>query len=163
MTLEDIAAHLEIKQVLYRYCRGVDRGERQTISSVYHPGAIDRHGPWQGEGRTFGDYLVPSMDRTPLIGQHHITNVIIELSNDSAAVESYFVAFHPETVDDGSARHVLVAGRYLDHFERRDGVWAIAERTVVVDVSGPLSLETWAGASHFPAGGRREQDPSAHR
>lgn len=161
MTLEDLSAHAEIQQVLYRYCRGVDRGDAEAIAAVYHPGAVDHHGAWEGEGRTFGAYLVPAMDRVPLVGQHHITNVLIELAGAAAAVESYFVAFHPDQGADGP-RHILVAGRYLDRFELRDGRWLIAERRVVIDVSRPLdATANWVGAAGFPAGARRDADPSA--
>jgi len=162
MTLEQLAAHVEIQQVLYRYCRGVDRGDPALIASVYHPGAIDHHGAWTGPGQDFGAYLVPAMDQAPLIGQHHITNALIEVDGETARVESYFVAFHPENDAGGRARHVLVGGRYLDQFARRDGAWKITERRVVLDLSRPLErVEGWAGAAYFPAGARREADPSS--
>ena len=161
MNLDDISAHLEIQQVIYRYCRGVDRGDAALISSVYHPGAIDNHGAWKGEGQAFGDYLVPAMDKVPLVGQHHITNILIEVSGGEAAVESYFVAFHPED-HNGTPRLALVGGRYLDRFERRDGVWLIADRVVVLDVTRTMDrINDWPGAPYFPAGGRRENDLSA--
>ena len=161
MDLSELSAHVEIQQVLYRYCRGVDRGDAAMISSVYHPDAVDRHGAWTGPGREFGDFLVPNMDRTPLAGQHHITNSLIELRGGEARVESYFVAFHPETRAEGAAL-ALVCGRYLDRFAYRDGVWLIANRQVVVDVSRALEREAdWPGAAHFPAGARREADPSS--
>src|SRR5690606_8703026 len=34
-----------IHTVLMRYCRGVDRLDRDLIASVYHPDAYDHHGP----------------------------------------------------------------------------------------------------------------------
>lgn len=161
MTLDEVAAHLQIQQALFRYCRGVDRGDPELISSVYHPDAIDAHGAWTGPGKDFASYLVPVMDQVPLIGQHHITNVLISLDGDEAAVESYFVAFHPEETADGAA-HALVCGRYLDRFERREAGWLIADRRVVIDVSRPLTpIPDWRGAAYFPAGARREADPSA--
>lgn len=161
MTLDEITAHLEIQQVLYRYCRGVDRGDAAMIAGVYHPGAIDNHGAWKGLGSDFGAYLVPAMDKVALVGQHHITNILIELTGSSAAVESYFLAFHPENVGD-TARLTLVGGRYLDRFELRDGAWLIADRVVVLDVTRVLDrMNDWPGAAYFPAGGRRERDPSA--
>lgn len=161
MTLDEIAAHIEIRQALYRYCRGVDRGDAAMIAGVYHEGAIDNHGAWRGEGRAFGDYLVPNMDKTPLIGQHHITNVLIELAGETAHVESYFIAFHPEQAE-GGPRLSFVGGRYLDRFERRGGAWLIADRVVALDVTRVLErMNDWPGAAYFPAGARREADASA--
>ena len=163
MNLEQVSAHLEIQQVLYRYCRGVDRGEASLIAGVYHPDAIDAHGSWSGLGKDFAAYLVPNMDQAPIVGQHHITNVLIDLDGDHADVESYFIALHPEVTAAGPA-HAMVCGRYLDRFERRDGVWLIADRKVVIDVSRALTpAEDWRGAPSFPAGARREADPSAGR
>ncbi len=163
LRIEEISARIEIMDVLYRYCRGVDRGDAALIASVYHDGAIDEHGAWVGQGKDFGGYLVPAMDEAELIGQHHITNAIIEVSGDTAQVESYFLAFHPEKREGGPG-HVMVAGRYLDRFELRTGKWAIAHRTVLVDLARSLvSDPEWAGLAHFPRGERREEDLSAQK
>ena len=160
MTHEELAAHTEIQQVLFRYCRGVDRGDKTMLASVYHPDAIDRHGAWEGPGRAFGDYLVPAMDAANLSSQHHITNSLIDLDGARARVESYFIALHPLR-DEAGARHAFVCGRYLDRFELRDGAWKIAERQVVIDISRALDAAVpWPGAAAFPSGARREADPS---
>lgn len=154
--------HIEIQQVLYRYCRAVDRGDEALLCSVYHPGATDRHGAFQGTGEAFAAMLVPSMDRAPRVGQHHITNILIDLNGDAADVESYFLALHPlGDTSTGEASHVPVTGRYLDRFERRDGVWKISERTVVLDWSStPVAWVPWAAQGDYPQGGRRHEDPS---
>lgn len=162
MTLEELAAHAEIKQVLYRYCRGVDRGDAALIAACYTPDATDYHGGWVGLGKDFGTYLVPSMDQAASVGQHNITNVLIELDGDKAAVESYFFAFHPQPAADAPVHHIFVAGRYLDRFALHEGKWLIAERRVVIDFSRPLSGgEDWANAASFLKGARRGDDPSA--
>jgi hypothetical protein len=163
VTLEEIAAHIEIRQVLYRYCRGVDRGDEALIRSVYHPGASDDHGAWKGEGEAFAAYIVGSMDRLDSPSQHHITNVCIDLAGERAAVESYFMALHPYPANDGGEeRLAFVGGRYLDRFECRGGTWRIAERRVVLDwTRSELSGEAWPAQQAFPRGGRRGDDPSA--
>lgn len=162
MTSDDIAAHIEIRQVLYRYCRGVDRGDRAMLKSVYHPDAEDDHGSWRGTGTDFADYIVDSMDGAGSASQHHITNVLIELDGDRAAVESYFLALHPYRADGGAERLAFVGGRYLDRFERRDGSWGIARRRVVLDwTREEVPGSGWAAEAYFPRGERRERDPSA--
>jgi hypothetical protein len=86
---------------------------------------------------------------------------LIELNGDGARVESYVVAINPTKLDDGSEVLSVIGVRWLDRFERRDGVWAIADRTVVVDWSlKDISGEEWPDAKHFLAPGRREKDPS---
>ena len=161
MTLEEVAAHVEIRQVLYRYCRGVDRGDEALVRSVYHPGASDDHGAWKGAGDDFAAYIVGSMDQLGTPSQHHITNVYIELDGHHAAVESYFIALHP--YQSGAAETLaFVGGRYLDRFERRSGEWRIASRQVVLDwTRSELPGETWQAQQLFARGGRRDADPSA--
>jgi len=158
MDLEELSTRLEIQQVLYRYCRGVDRRDPALIASVYHDDAVDQHGAWEGLGRPFAEHLVPKMDQAAPVGQHHVTNALIEVRGGAADVESYFIALHPEA----EGGHALVCGRYLDLFERRAGVWRIARRRVVIDLSRSLgAAEPWPAAGAFPVGGRREADPSA--
>lgn len=159
MSIDEIVAHLEIQQVLARYCRGVDRGDKELIKSIYHPDAIDSHGAWKGPGTKFADFIVKQMDRASGIGQHHITNVLIELDGDRARVESYFLALQPELGSEGGLSPS--AGRYLDRFELRDGAWKIAHRQVIIDWMGPtLSDAQTEFQKQFPNGKRREEDLS---
>jgi len=161
MSPDTVAAHLEIQQVLYRYCRGVDRGDEAMIASVYHSDGVDQHGPWKGVGRDLAPMVVRHMDQVGAIGQHHITNVLIEVQGEVADVESYYIAFQPEITPNGPGQ-ALTCGRYLDRFERRDGRWLIAEREVVMDVHrAQVGGSPWPGAPGFPAGGRRSRDASA--
>ncbi len=161
MTLDEIAVRLEIADVLYRYCRGVDRGDIALLKSVYHPDAHDNHGSFKGNGYDFADYLVPSMDRPPHVGQHHITNMLIERHGEQADVESYFIAYHPDIDADNRPVIVRVGGRYLDRFERRHGAWKIARRDVVIDwTETPSPVAQWEAQSLFLQGARRERDPS---
>ena len=163
MDIEALAAELEIRRVLARYCRAVDRGDVELLKSVYHPDATDDHGTFQGSGWDFAEALVPAMDESSLSSQHHLTNVLIELDGDRAAVESYVLALHPVR-DRASARevHALAGGRYLDRFEKRNGEWKIADRRVVIDwTRASLPGEAWSLESAFGLrGGRREKDPS---
>ena len=163
MTLEELAAHESIRQTLARYCRGVDRGDHEMLMSVYHEGAVDNHGLFNGPATDFASMLIESMDASPVAGQHHITNVLIQLDGDKAAVESYYVAWHPVPTEvEGQWGHVMVGGRYLDRFEERDGEWRIVHREVLMDWSNePAPATGWVGAASFPAGGRRDADPSA--
>ncbi|MGH0031177.1 MAG: nuclear transport factor 2 family protein [Myxococcota bacterium] len=165
MNLDPIIAELEIRRVLARYCRAVDRGDVAALKSVYHPDATDDHGMFVGSGWDFAEALVPAMDGGTLNSQHHVTNVLIEIDEDgtSARVESYVVALHP-TRDrhSGVEVHNLAGARYLDRFEKRDGAWKIADRRVVIDWTraGAPAEEWGAWKDTGLHGGRREQDPS---
>ena len=163
MTLEEISAHLEIREVLYRYCRGIDRVDSDIIASIYHPGAIDNHGRFRGPGVEFAKWTTDAMKETTKgVGQHHITNVMIELDGDTAHVESYCIAWHPYLQEDGKSEGLgFVGSRFLDVFEKRDGKWKIADRRVIFDHSKTPTAEIpWSAAAHGIQGGRLQDDPS---
>jgi SnoaL-like domain len=162
MTQDEMIATLEIQQLLFRYCRGVDRGDADMIRSVYHAGARDSHGAYDGSGEGFADWLVPRMDAVPIVGQHHITNMLIDVAGDEAGGESYFIAYQPDIMEDtGQPALAIAGGRYLDRFSRRDGAWKIVDRQVIFDFSfAPQAREVWRAHATFPTGGRREGDPS---
>jgi hypothetical protein len=162
MPTPDALAILEIQQLLYRYCRGVDRGDVALIKSVYHPGAHDAHGSFKGPAETFAEGIVARMDAASLIGQHHITNALIEVDGEVAHGESYFLAYHPDEAPGANRMGLAIAGgRYLDRFERRDGVWKIADRRVILDFTRqPVAGAAWRAQRNFAQGGRRQDDPS---
>ena len=72
--------------------------------------------------RFLNEYPHPPQHRQ----KHMLVNPVIEVEADVAAGDSGWLFF---TSDPGGLRPRLVAfGRYVDRFERQDGVWRIAER-----------------------------------
>ena len=164
MDIQEALAHIEIRHVLSIYARGVDRADLETLSSVYHPDGTDDHGSYSGLGSGFARQLIEDEKGMTAVGQHHITNVVIQrVDPDNARVESYFLAFHPHE-DGGEPRLAIAAGRYLDHFQRRDGAWRILRRKVLMDwtrdhVEGPPWMRA---ASVIPQGRRKWQDDESY-
>jgi hypothetical protein len=64
---------------------------------------------------------------------HQICNVLIELDGDVAHGESYFFML-ARSEHQGREVDWLLAGRFIDRFERRGGAWRIASRTVAYDL-----------------------------
>lgn len=162
--VRELRDHEEIRQLLYRYARGVDRADLGLLQSVYAEGGTDQHGPFDGPGTEFAQVVVDGAKKVwDHVGNHHITNALIEVDGDRARAEVYFLAFHPHA-DDGRPAMGIISGRYLDHLERIDGRWGIARRVVVSDWTrddfyGPEWERTTERAGYL--GGRRgEQDPS---
>lgn len=161
MSLEEISAHLEIRQMLATYARGVDRWDVETLRSVYHPDATDQHTVFNGLGWDFAEWIVDFNKTNRGVSQHHITHTLIDYLGTRANVESYYIAYH-ETRDaeTGAISFLNTGGRYLDRFEQRDGVWKIAKRICTIDWSrGHLPGEPWEGARDFPAIGPKGDDP----
>lgn len=129
-----IADRLEITDVLYRYCRAVDRRAYELLASIYHDDATEVHGSYRGlASNFFQDYVQPRQaDR--LYVMHHLTTILIDFqSADVAFAESYLLGMDVRPDGDGYIERATY-GRYLDRFERRDGSpWLIAERAFLVD------------------------------
>lgn len=125
-----------IRELMFRYFRGLDRNDAAIIASVFHADAIDYHGPgktFTGAGIATG-ILTTMRDLSIVAGVHHITNQNIHLTGDTAGCESYFYGFMLMS-RDGQDSTVQFSGRYLDRLERRNGEWKIAVRNVAPDVS----------------------------
>ncbi len=135
--LDELRARMEITDVLHLYCRALDRVELDLLADVYHPGAIDEHGVYNGDAEGFVEWLEAALvgpgSRYKMM-QHSISNIMIERTGDSAKVQSHFRAYHRGEDQSGTWDETLV-GRYLDKFERRDGAWKIAHRVCVFDWS----------------------------
>ena len=132
MTVNDeLLAMLErqkIQDVLTRYCRGVDRGDRALLKSVYFEDAIDEHGMFTGRGVDFADWICDYLKDIPC--QHFISNFTCELRGDVAFTETYCISF-----SEAGGMNATVYNRYIDRFEKRNGEWRIAHRRVLLDLT----------------------------
>lgn len=131
--LREELARAEIRNALFRYCRGVDRADKNLILSAFHPGAQDNHGSYTGAIEDFADILVRMLSTKVFDAYHSLGNMFVTFDGDAANVETYFLSVHRERqVPD---KLFMFGGRYLDRFEKRRGGWLIARRTVVNDWS----------------------------
>jgi len=134
--LSRVADRAEIYACLVRYCRGVDRRDREMIRSTYHADAYDDHGSYQGDLEGFLDFVEKEVYARFRTTMHKLGQALIEFDDDDPAVataETYAVCHHV-TADGGLDVSDSVMGiRYLDRFERRQGKggpaeWRIADR-----------------------------------
>jgi hypothetical protein len=159
MDINEALARMEIQSVLWRYARGVDRADYDAMSSVYHPDAIDHHCNFTGLGGEYARSLIDRHKGNRAVGSMHITNMNIEMDGpDDARVESYFLSFRPHERDGRDHIFGITAGRYLDHFQRRDGDWKIAARQVVMDwTRDHIDGERWPEVDGRPIQGRPKE------
>lgn len=130
--LEILEAREAIRDVLYRYARGADRGDVDLFKSCYWPDATDCHWFWNGNAHEFADYVIPLLREIPN-SQHSITNPIIELDGDRAFVECQWYVIHHIGLDAERFIDQQAEGRYLDVFERRNGEWRILHRQTALE------------------------------
>lgn len=155
MELDQLLAREEIRDVMRRYARGVDRFDLDAIRACYHPDATDERGPYQGDVDGFIAYLDSDKGlRMFLRTTHSVTDHAVEVDGDSATCESVTIAHH-RLPDE----HYLLGLRYLDRFERRDGEWRIARRKVAYDwaIRRPAA-DSDELPGHFPLGARGPGD-----
>jgi hypothetical protein len=149
VALDRIDDRLEIQSVLYRYARGVDRRDWDLVRSTYHPDGYDDHGTYKGG---IDGFIASLVKRHATVEQsmHVLANCLIEFTGpEGALVETYFSTYQRLSPAAGEARRAYlrggairddeavegtVYGRYVDKFERRDGAWRVAHRTVVFEV-----------------------------
>lgn len=123
-----------ILEVLYRYCQGCDRSDAEMLQACFHPDAITDHSgvvirSWEWIPQALG-WLENRVAAT-----HMVTNPLITLSGDKAVSDCHFLAYNRAPDEAGSGWiEMVVKGRYLDRFERRDGVWRIIHRIGIHDV-----------------------------
>ena len=126
----EMADREAIRDCMYRYSRGIDRSDPDMLRSAYWPGAMDYHSGFAGTVEEFVEWSMPRLAEMK-DAVHMIGNILIRLDGDTAKVESYF--WSVSIVPCDGPRQVMVCGRYLDKFEKREDEWRIAERLVVHD------------------------------
>jgi hypothetical protein len=127
-----------IRQLVCGYSRGVDRGDKELLTSIFWAdstvisGVVNASGPEFASGIV--DYVTANLDYC----FHSVANEWIEINGDHGVGEHYIVAHMCAGGQD-----VMTGGRYIDSYERRGDVWKIASRTFVADwnTSHPKSLE----------------------
>ncbi|MCE7797157.1 nuclear transport factor 2 family protein [Sphingobium sufflavum] len=129
--LQNFLDRENIRDCLARLARGEDRRNADLIRGAYWPDSVTDYGVFKGR---FDDYLawvVPGADAITNT-QHVLGQSYIELSGDTAKVETQVISYH--RVDMGAGEQdTCIGGRYLDVLERREGRWGIASRLMLYD------------------------------
>ena len=110
---------------------GVDRASADILKSAYWPDADLDYGFYKGNAHQFCEQLVVGIRRHENT-QHQVSNISIDINGDEARVESYVTAHHYLPVEDGQDTEMTYIGRYLDRMQKRDNVWKIMFRLVVM-------------------------------
>jgi hypothetical protein len=125
--LETLLAKQDIYELACQYSRGLDRLDSELLNSVFFEDAFCEYGFYNGPPAAFVSFAMEAL-ATHSANQHLVGNVLIEVHGDEAFGEVYFQAYHKVPTDSGF-EDVIIAGRYLDRYERRDGCWKIAYRS----------------------------------
>jgi hypothetical protein len=153
--LREMIDREEIWQVMLRYARGLDRLDVAMARSCYFDDATEDHGHFVGNPEGFVEWANQSTINYESI-QHGLMNHFCELDGNDAHCETYFqfigVAAQPP--------HLFTNGRYIDHFQKRNGEWRIANRIMILE--GNFELSDNRALAHMPPAYREgEVKPAA--
>lgn len=131
-----------IRDILAAYAHAIDRRRWGMMEHLFHADAVFRFGVIEGDWRGFVDQARAVIDPC-LATQHQLGQVQFGFESDSLChTETYMTAMHTIPPDyplaavfpnKGVIYSAIVAGRYVDRFEKRDGAWKIAQRTGLYD------------------------------
>jgi hypothetical protein len=160
MNVEQLAAKQSISEGLYRYCRSLDRMDRDLYATVFEPGAnLDYGEHFRGSAEEFRDWVWAAHE-TMQAHSHQITNVLADVDPGGArAVSESYVTVCLRTRPDtaGAVADIVDRGRYLDRWVRGGGgEWRIAARRYLSDIQ----QATDGAGSPSPAVARDRTDPS---
>ena len=136
----------EIENLLHTYAERIDGGDLEGLADLFAHGCIlpspsgSRTTASEGREGVLAMYrgvtrLYP--DGTPRT-RHVTTNAIIEVDDQlgtATARSSYTVLQQTDTLP----LQAIICGRYHDTFQRIDGRWWFATRTMFVDLVGDLT------------------------
>ena len=141
VNVKDLVIKQNVRDVLSRYCRGLDRMDKAMAYAVFHAEAKAHYFDiYEGTGRGFVDWVWEAhaaMDRH----SHQINNVLIEVDGETAVSEAYVTVVLWTLPDaQGVQTEIIGRGRYLDRWCFRDGFFAIDYREHVLDMQTVTAL-----------------------
>ncbi|MCW2351675.1 MULTISPECIES: nuclear transport factor 2 family protein [Sphingobium] len=158
--LERLLDMEDIREVLRRYTRGLDRHDDAVIASAFWPDAeINYLDDFSGPTDAFVDWGNQRHEERYVCHQHHITNVNIDLDGDRAHVSSYVIYMLRQKQDLQN----IGSGRYIDQFERRNGEWRIALREFLPEMGVTVPTGPRRELASPPGNGRWDRDDISYR
>ena len=125
-----------ITDCMYLYSRGMDRADAELLNEVFWEDATIIGELFSGSPVEFIAFSVPAGLKNWDRMMHIITNSVIRIDGDRAAAESYFYGYHVAhggAASDVPSGDLIICGRYLDRFEKRNDEWRIKEKTIMFD------------------------------
>ena len=137
-----------IENLIARYAELVDTGDFSGLGELFAEGVFGGQGDAVARGHEAVESIFRAMvrvyeDGTPRT-KHVTTNIHIDVDENAGTAQSrsYVTVF--QALPD-MAMQPIVAGRYRDVFECRDGVWRFAERRFATDLVGDVSRHLLVG------------------
>ncbi len=135
--IADLVAKEAIKEALHRYCLAVDRIDEATWWHVWHRDAMAHYEEiFDGPAASLMVWLFDT-HRSCEATSHQLSNVLIDVTDQTARSESYVTACIRAGGTD-----VVARGRYFDSWSKRDGAWRLEERRYRNDIFQVIPVTT---------------------
>jgi gamma-hexachlorocyclohexane dehydrochlorinase len=136
--VDELESRSALRDLVTDYCLGFDNHNWEQFIAIWHTDAIWEIGPpfgtfhgHTGVRQAVFEILYPVWRET-----HHLTsNLRVSFSDPDHAHGVCNVDCMGATKDDVVQ---MISATYTDDFERRDGVWKIAKRHVVIHYFNPI-------------------------
>lgn len=131
-----------IERLIFSYAERLDAGDLEGVADLFSDAVFGGPGD---RGTVAGRDAVLALltstvrihaDGTPRTA-HVTTNVAVDVGSASATARSRFTVLQAV---DGLALQPIIAGRYHDRFSQIEGQWRFAERRILTDLVGDLSM-----------------------
>lgn len=126
--LDQMLSRAAIHDLVMGYCRGVDRADADLLKSIFWDDGTMISGVINGPASEFADGITQYCPANMDYCFHSVANEWIEVKGDHGVGEHYVIAHL-----SAGGQDAMTGGRYIDRYERRDGVWKILSRTFVAD------------------------------
>lgn len=159
--IDSMLGKQDIREALQRFCRGMDRFDREAFLSAFWEDATIAAGPFVGSPAQCWDWAVPMHEEGQILTQHTLQQSNIDIDGAQAHVETYY-QFIARNRDESL---VLAGGRYLDRFAKRDSGWRIEVRTNLIEWASmpnpiPIPFADIEDAARNGLSSRDKSDPS---
>jgi len=135
---------IAIEQLLNGYCHKLDRGDVAGVVALFSDDAV-LIPEYEGDERHAGREAVEAWytKYTQATGaavtglRHKISTAMIDVDGTNATAVCYLDA---DSVDRETGTRSLAGGRYEDRLVKKDGVWLLCERRIVVDYASTIAV-----------------------
>jgi hypothetical protein len=136
--IDELESRAALRDLVTDYCLGFDTHDWERFIAIWHPDATWEIGPpfgtfnnHEGIREAVYEVLYPAWRET-----HHLSsNLRLVFSDPDHASGVCNVDCMGATADDVVQ---MISATYTDDFERRDGIWKIAKRNVVIHYFNPI-------------------------
>ena len=139
-TLRTLTDRQELRDLVFRYARAVDRHDYPTLEQVFtkdahmsgyrgEPDSVDPLYSFDGVDGVIG--ALRTLEEFTKVN-HVVSNQLVEIDGDQATGETYGTT-HFLWREDGVLTHRMDVVRYQDRYRREAGRWQIEARRLIFD------------------------------